>query len=259
LRGGLHSARNLIVNAGYSSGFHQTGGSNQIAEKLTVQGVSSGAFYYTLEGGTLTVKDIYVGTGAFFQHTSGNIIHSGLLTLNQGDWNAATGDYDLGPLQLSGASSTNSAINFPDGSSTLRLANSSAQPWDSAALLYITNWHGLASGGGETQLYFGSTASGLTTQQLAQIKFNLSGGLSAARILPTGEVVPQQVVTYSRSGNMLTLTWPPGYTLQSSTNVAGPYQDVLEASSPYPVSTDNRASFSGCGNNQSGKAKTLKN
>src|SRR6185295_4972537 len=37
LRGGLLSARNLIVNAGYSSGFLQTGGLNQISEKLTVQ------------------------------------------------------------------------------------------------------------------------------------------------------------------------------------------------------------------------------
>src|SRR5205807_5620168 len=39
LSGGLLSARNLMVNAGYSSGFRQTGGSHQIAEKLTVQGV----------------------------------------------------------------------------------------------------------------------------------------------------------------------------------------------------------------------------
>src|SRR5436190_11624444 len=171
LRGGLLSARNLIVNAGYSSGFRQTGGSNQITEKLTVEGVSPGAFYYTLEGGSVAVKDIYLGSGAFFQHTSGNIIQSGELTLNQGDWHAATGDHALGPLQLTGGPSTNSAITFPSGFSTLRLANSSAQFWDSTALRYITNWHGLGSGGGESQLYFGSTASGLTSQQLAQIKF----------------------------------------------------------------------------------------
>src|SRR5205807_2558974 len=117
-------------------------------------------------------------------------------------WNAATGVQDLGPLQLTGAPSTNSAITFPSGSSTLRLANSSAQPWDSTASLYITNWHGSASGGGQTQLFFGSSASGLTAQQLAQLKFPVSGGLYLARILATGEVVPQiPLLTFSRSGN----------------------------------------------------------
>ena len=150
----------------------------------------------------------------------------------------------LGPLQVTvGSSNNNSAITFPGGSSTLRLANSSAQPWDSSAILYITNWHGSAVGGGQTQLYFGSNASGLTSQQLAQIKFNVSGRLSAARMLPTGEVVPQQVITYARSGDMLTLTWGPGWTLQSSINVTGLYQDVQEATSPRTVSMDDPSRF----------------
>jgi hypothetical protein len=232
------------MTAGYFSGFRQTGGSNQITEKLTLQGNSPYAFDYTLEGGTLSVKDIYIAEGAFFQHTNGTIIHSGLLTLSQGEWRAAAAAQSLGPLQVTvGSSNNNSAITFPGGSSTLRLANSSAQPWDSSAILYVTNWHGSAVGGGQTQLYFGSNASGLTSQQLAQIKFNLSGGLSAARILPTGEVVPQQVLTDSRSGNTLTLTWGPGWTLQSSTDVAGPYHDVPEAASPHTVSMDNPSQF----------------
>src|SRR5437667_2995361 len=237
LSGGLLSSRNLMVNAGYFSGFRQTGGSNQITEKLTLQGASPGAFDYTLQGGTLAVKDISIADGAFFQHTNGTIIHSGLLTLSQGEWRAAAAAQSLGPLQVTvGSSNNNSAISFPSGSSILRLANSSAQAWDSTALLYITNWHGSAVGGGDTQLFFGSNASGLTSQQLARIKFNLSGGLSPARILATGEVVPQQVLTFSRSGNTLTLSWGPGWTLQSSTNVAGPYLDVQGAASSYPVS-----------------------
>ena len=142
LAGGFLSARNEIVNAAVYGGFRQTGGSNQITEKLTVQGAAPDAFYYTLEGGTLTVKDIYVGAGAVFQHISGNIVQSGLLTLDQGEWNVAAGAQSLGPLQLTGGPSTNSAISFTNGSSILRLANSSAQPWDSTAILYITNWHG---------------------------------------------------------------------------------------------------------------------
>ena len=77
------------MNAIYNGGFRQTGGSCQIAEKLTLQGVLPGAYYYTLEGGTLAVKDIEVAAGAFFEHTNGTIIHSGVLTLNQGAWHAA--------------------------------------------------------------------------------------------------------------------------------------------------------------------------
>jgi hypothetical protein len=142
------------VNATSYGGFHQTGGYSQIIEKLTVQGVFAGSLDYTLEGGTLAVKDIYLGTGGFFQHTSGNIIHSGVLTLDQGDWHAATGNHALGPLQSAGTNS--SAISFPEGSSILRLANSSTQPWSSTAILYINNWHGSVSGGGQTQLFFGS-------------------------------------------------------------------------------------------------------
>src|SRR5204863_9957190 len=108
---------------------------------------------------TLTLKDIYIANGAFFQHTNGTIIHSGILTLSQGEWRAAAAAQSLGPLRVTvGSSNNNSAITFPVGSSILRLANSSAQPWDSTAILYITNWHGSAVGGGQTQLYFGSNA-----------------------------------------------------------------------------------------------------
>ena len=104
----------------------------------------------------------------------------------------------------------------------------------------MANWNGNLSGGGAEQLKFGTSPSGLTPNQRAQIQFANPAGLPAgnypARILATGEVVPTQLLALSRSGNTLTLTWGPGWTLQSSTNVAGPYQDVQGASSPWPVS-----------------------
>ena len=237
LGGGLLSSRNLTVTAGYYSGFSQTGGSNQITGKLTLQGNFPYAFDYTLAGGTLTVKDIYIAEGAFFQHTNGTIIHSGLLTLSQGEWRAVAASQSLGPLQVTiGSSNNNSAITFPSGSSTLLLANSSAQSWDANAFLYVSNWDGSTLGGGATQLYFGSNSSGLTTQQLSQIQFALSTGLYPAVILATGEVVPAgATLDFTRNGNTLTLTWPSGWFLQSATNVTGPYQDI-EATSPYDVS-----------------------
>ena len=140
------------------------------------------------------------------------------------------------PYDPSRSYNNNSAVTFSDGSSTLRLANSSAQPWDSSAILYVTNWHGSTSGGGATQLYFGSNSSGLTAQQLAQIQFALSTGVEPATILATGEVVPAgATLDFTRNGSTLTLTWPSGWFLQSATNVTGPYNDVPETASPYPV------------------------
>lgn len=237
LAGGFLSAQNEIVNAAVYGGFRQTGGYNQITEQLTVQGLTPDAYYYTLQGGTLAVKDIHVAAGAFFQHTNGTIIQSGVLTLSQGEWRAAAADQALGPLQLAAGLSNNSAITFPTGSSTLRLANSRAQPWEPGAILYITNWHGSAAGGGATQLYFGSDATGLTSAQLNQIQFAIGTNSYPARILNTGEVVPNQAATppiaFLAQGKNLVLTWPSGYTLQTATNATGPYTSVTGATSPY--------------------------
>jgi hypothetical protein len=222
LTGGFLSARNVIVNPTYGGGFLQTGGSDQIAERLTLEGGVDGSLGYALEGGTLAVKEIYVGSRTLFRHTSGTINHSGVLFLNHGNWQAATGDCTLGPLRLTVGLSTNSTIIFPNGSSILRLANSSEQPWDPRAILYLTNWHGSVSGGGATQLYFGSTADGLTAQQLAQVRFSLSGGLYPARLLVTGEVVPQAADaeinswTNAASGNWHDLYWSLGVLPNSS-------------------------------------------
>ena len=244
LAGGFLVAQNITVNASYYGGFRQAGGLSQIRGKLTVQGAVNGFLGFALESGTLIVRDIYIADGAFFQHASGYITQYGVLTLKAGEWRAAAGDYAVSSLQLQG-DNTNSAITFPGGSSIFRLVNSSSQPWSSSALLYINNWHGSTSGGGATQLYFGSNSDGLTPQQLARIRFALSTGAYPATILPTGEVVPAGTATLdlTRNGDTSTLTWPPGWFLQSAADVTGPYQDVLEASSPYPVSFTKQHEF----------------
>jgi hypothetical protein len=242
LYGGTLSVSNLTEEAAW---FYQSGGTNLIAGGLVLSLTPPWQFTgYGLSGGTLAVKDIEIDANAFFQHTSGNIAQSGVLLLNQGEWRAANGDYVLGPLQLGAPNTnaigfhTNSAIIFPDGSSILRLANSSAQPWAPDAILYVTNWHGSASGGGATQLYFGSNSGSLTAQQLAQIRFsNPSGypsGNYAVQLLSTGELVPvaQPTLQSARYGSALVLTWPTGYQLLSATNITGPYTPVSGATSP---------------------------
>jgi hypothetical protein len=75
----------------------------------------------------------------------------------------------------------------------------------------------------------------LTAQQLSQIEFqNPAGvnGTSAATILSTGEIVPARILASERISGALVLTWAPGATLQTATNVSGPYSDIA-TSSPY--------------------------
>src|SRR5207237_6008993 len=54
----------------------------------------------------------------------------------------------------------------------------------------------LLNGGGSKQIFFGTSSSGLTSQQLTQVQFSnpagLPNGTYPARILSDGEVVPDQ-------------------------------------------------------------------
>ncbi len=49
-------------------------------------------------------------------------------------------------------------------------------------------------------------------------------------------------ITFQVTGNQLTLTWPKG-TLQSATQINGPYTDVIGATSPYPINTTGPQQF----------------
>jgi len=245
LGGGTFSAGGVSAQAG---SFQQEGGTNSIAGDLVLS-TARPSFIgeirpgsYRLAGGFLSVKNISISNAAAFYDSGGVINHSGLLTLAGGGWDARPGAQALGPLGLAmgsltnyGMNPTNSTIAFPASASSLRLANSSAESWSPTATLYINNWHGSASGGGETQLFFGSDANGLTSQQLARIRFNLSGGLSPARILATGEVVPgpRPTISYTRSSGGLVISWSGNYQLLTSTNVAGPYAAVSGATGRY--------------------------
>jgi hypothetical protein len=245
LNAGFLSASNVTLigfldggNFVDSGGFDQTGGTNTILNELRISGAPTNFHGYTMTGGSLSVNNISISNGATFHHLGGTINHSGVLTLAGGNWQARPGAQALGPMLLANGKYTDSEIDFPGSASVLRLANSSGQAWSGTATLYIYNWHGSTVGGGQTQLFFGTDPSGLTSLELSRIKFIFPGaGVYPARILATGEVVPQAppFLTFARAGNTLTLTWEPGWTLQSSINVAGPYQDVQGATSPYAV------------------------
>ena len=99
----------------------------------------------------------------------------------------------VGSLTIAG--SVPAAIDFGNGTNTLRFADSSAQTW--ATNVLIVNWSGLNAGAGIDQLFIGSGAT-LTVGQLAKIIFvNPAGALGnyTATQLGTGEVVPNTQLT----------------------------------------------------------------
>jgi hypothetical protein len=139
---------------------------------------------------------------------------------------------------------SNATINMAGSDGRLSFADSSAENWNGASLLIVSNWNGLPGGGGAEQLKFGTNQFGLTAEQLGRIRL-CAGHLSDlyfVRILNTGEVVPAEVVPpsilFARRENSLVLGWPPGWVLQSATNVAGLYADVPGAASPYTHTND---------------------
>jgi len=173
-------------------------------------------------------------------HAGGSFGGLDNVLLAGGSWIERTTGEQLGQLQL-GSSTNNSSLNLPSGACVLRFANSSGVAWAGDGRLTIQNWSGSTNGGGSDQVYFGTSASGLTAQQLSQVQFSnpagLPNGAYSARILSSGEIVPGPVISasvaFSAQGNNLVLTWPAGWTLQSATNVVGPYNDVSGATSPY--------------------------
>ncbi len=243
---GQVTASNTIIRDTWNGGFQQEGGVHHVRGLLHLTTSNTRYLGYGLFGGELVVRDIELDLGAIFRHTGGTIVHGGSLKLAGGDWEAAAGDHQLGPLQLVG----NSGIYLPyPATATLRLANSAAAPWLPNAQVIIHNWQGNTNGGGVHRVYFGTDQSGLNSQQLSQVRFqnplSLAPGNYRARILATGEVVPAESPPIIRQylPNGLVLQWPPEFTLQTATEVTGPYTDLTNVPNPYFVAFDEPQRF----------------
>ncbi len=96
----------------------------------------------------------------------------------------------LGPLVLSG----DGDLSLGNDSAVVRFASSTTQSWTSGKRFLILDWNGASTGGGAEGLFFGSSATGLTPTQLAQVQFidpaGFDPGTYSAALLATGEVVP---------------------------------------------------------------------
>jgi hypothetical protein len=214
--------------------FNQTGGTNSVGV-ITLNTSSS----YDFTNGQFIANNIQVAPQSTFVHAGGSFGGLDNILLAGGGWVERTAGEQLGQFQL--GTNSSSTLNLPSGSCALRFADSSAVLWASGVRLTIQNWSGSLTGGGSQQVLFGTSASGLTAQQLSQVQFSNPAGLAtgtySARILSSGEVVPNQLISariaFSQQGNNLLLTWPVGWTLQSATNVLGLYSDVAGATSPF--------------------------
>jgi hypothetical protein len=228
------------IGVGPDATFTQSYGANSVHGVLSISG------NYEFTGGKLLTDGIFLrgslllGPLSSYARTNVNTFtNTGLVDLGGYLGFGLTNGWG-GQVRLS----TNAVLDFIGSPAQLRFAASSAVAWTPGALMVISNWNN----SGNVRLFFGNNASALTSSQLSQIQFSNPSGFAPgnypAQMLSTGEVVPKvPLLTSSRSGNMLTLAWGPGWTLQSSTNIAGPYQDVPGAASPYAGSMDKPRQF----------------
>jgi len=193
-------------------------------------------------GGELIVSNITV-RGAF-SHEGGTVEHRGWIEFVYGSWQAGAGQQDLGPVHLGNLPEGSAggpwpSVLFPTNTaSVLRFADSSSSEWASDNKLIVRNWNGSFRGGGVHQLRFGRDKHALTQTQVGQIHFQDPAGIRGilrARILSDGEVVPLPMVAAEKRGAQFLLHWPPGFILQTSTNVNGPFQDAPDALSSSPL------------------------
>lgn len=201
LSDGLFTTSGVTVSNAviYQSGGSLLTGNLGLADSLAPNYYFHALNGYVLSGGQLTVSSLQVAGYAIFRHQGGTLIEPGLLTLAGGLWDEQTSGQQFGPLQVSSAYNvTNSMVSLPASNScTIHFGDSSAVAWTGGVTLIISNWVGSTQGGGQHQIIFGSNSSALTTAQLSNIVFTnpagLPGGMYPARILPSGEIVPNTI------------------------------------------------------------------
>jgi hypothetical protein len=241
LMAGTLTSSNLVSTFG--ANIHQFGGTLVVSNSLVFGGFRDsfiGPVYsrYEFFGGTLTASNITMDGDWIIGDSSGTnrISNPGFISLSHTIL-ISNAVEQLGSAILA----SNLTINLAGSASRLSFSNSSAESWAGGAIIVVSNWNGNLSGGGAEQLKFGTSQSGLTAAQLNQIQFQIGSNIFTAKILNTGEVVPGQLATatiaFSHQANNIVLNWPQGWTLQTATNVGGPYSDVLSATSPFTNDT----------------------
>lgn len=156
---------NVVVSGIVQNGAGTVAVSKTGAGTLTLSGANTYTGATTVNGGTLALGG------------NDRIADASNLVLGGGTF--STGGFsDVLALASMTASST---IDLGNGASTLRFSDSSAQAW--VGTLTINGYTP-----GADQIFVGTTGTGLTSAQLAQINF--TGFAAGAQILANGQVVP---------------------------------------------------------------------
>ncbi len=175
-------------------------------------------------GAVATLTSKITGTGEIIKAGSGKLIFTGTqsftggVKVNAGEirFNGTSNfNFNSSPDTLNGGAITttnvsapltvacstlvladNSTIDLGTGyANALKFAASNTMTWTTGKILTVTNWtgtYGANSAGTVGQLFFGTTNTGLTAAQIAQIQFkDASGNIFPAQILSTGEIVPK--------------------------------------------------------------------
>ncbi|MRX69161.1 T9SS sorting signal type C domain-containing protein [Flavobacterium resistens] len=124
------------------------------------------------------------GTAVLAPGGANRISDATKVVLNGGSYSTGGFSETMGTLTLN----DNSTIALGAANHTINLAASNGIAWTSGKILTITGWTGVSGSSG--RIFLGSSAAGLTTSQLAQIKFQVGAENRDAAILDTGEIVP---------------------------------------------------------------------
>lgn len=229
LASGLMASASLSV---FDGTFRQDGGMNVVTNTLLDRGV------YILNGGTLSASNIVVAKDDY-NPDADLMISNAPIIINPGQFSLfgrvvlAGSVQQLGTLLLTG----DSLLDFTAIPGQLKFLNSSSAPWTDATLV-VSNWNGSVNGNGLNCLMVGTNTTGLTHAQLARIRFinpaGLPSGTYFADILSTGEIIPtvRPYLVATRSGTGIVFSWPNTFTLESATNINGPYGVVPGVTTP---------------------------
>ena len=153
-------------------------------------------------------------------------------------WNKTYGAFNLLfantnlPIILNGPQSV---TNYTGTSFTLTVTAGGAAP-----LAYQWWKQGVGGIAGATNYQYG-VASARTNDNGSYYVVVTNGFGSATSAVATVTILPVNI-SIQKSGNSLILSWPSG-ALQQSTNVVGPYNDVIPSTSPYATPATNAATF----------------
>lgn len=158
-----------------------------------VTSVTAGVLEARTTGGFDASSGLSVSTGTFRLGANQVFNDAATVTFGAGGILQTNGFSEiLGVVAVNGAGT----LDLSGSGGVIRFGESSGEAWSD--LLTISGWDGFVIGGGAEQVIFGSDENGLTSGQLAAIRFadplGLAPGLYDAAILSNGEIVPGSLI-----------------------------------------------------------------